>query len=80
MNVYCCKCKRDITYSLKFYDNACNRYCYDCWEARKKAMKPPDKESIKEMYKRGLKPSEIAKKLGCTTLKVYEELLGEKEK
>jgi DNA invertase Pin-like site-specific DNA recombinase len=82
MNVYCSKCKRDVTYSMKFYDQKLKRYCYDCWEKKKqrnKKEKQSDNESVRQMYKRGLKPSEIALKLGCTVQQVYDELIGEKK-
>lgn len=80
-SIHCYKCKADITCNMKFYDSYMNCYCYDCWEKHKqvlKAEKEPvqfDKVSIRKMYKAGLKPSEIAAKIGCTVIEVYDVLI-----
>lgn len=81
---YCSICGADITRSMKFYDNMANRYCYDCYQAMKARKEPIERKKItgeqlinrqiKTLYRRGRKPSEIAKSLNVSKKKIYEVL------
>lgn len=57
------------------------RYCYSCYyvvkrqEAKEyKACISPLSRKVKNAYRRGIKPSEIAKKMKITAKEVYERL------
>ena len=57
------------------------RYCYSCYYAVKrqeakeyKAYISPLAKKIKKAYRRGMKPSEIAKQMNISTKEVYERL------
>lgn len=75
----CVICGKDITRSMKIYMYGYHggAYCYDCAEAEKvrlKRKKAKTRQIVKNMRKRGLKPTEIADKIGITTKEVYEVL------
>jgi len=75
----CVICGKDITRSMKIYPHGYvgGAYCYDCDEAEKvrlKREKAKIRQTVKTLYKRGLKPTEIANRIGITTKGVYEVL------
>ena len=78
----CVDCSRALRPGITFYDRFGNRYCYDCWERRKAEKRARRKQRAEEgdgipaMYRRGMKPSEIARAKGCTIERVYEVLNG----
>lgn len=77
----CVKCGRDITRSMKIYvyGLAGGVYCYDCAQTMPKKKKVvTDAYNAKELYRRGYKVSEIARKLGCSASHVYNLLNGVK--
>ena len=89
----CCKCGRDITRAMKFYDRQGGRYCYDCWEEKEirnkpqeankranKAKEHPDKRYIKALYRCGYKPSEIAEMVGIPKKQIYEVLNNKQDR
>ena len=90
----CCRCGKDITRAMKFYDRLGGRYCYDCWEeieiksrrkpeahrSANKSEEPKDKRYIKALYKQGYKPSEIAEMVGRPKKEVYEVLNNKQDR
>jgi ribosome-binding protein aMBF1 (putative translation factor) len=82
----CCICGKAIRSPFIIWDRNAEAYCYDCNEMLKQMKKEmrearrldSTEERARRMYKRGIKPSEIAKRLGITTAEVYE-LLTESE-
>lgn len=77
----CVKCGRDITRSMKIYvyGLAGGVYCYDCAQTMPKKKKVvTESYNARELYRRGYKVSEIARKLGCSASHVYNLLNGVK--
>lgn len=77
----CVKCGRDITRSMKIYvyGLAGGVYCYDCAQTMPKKKKVvTESYNARELYRRGYKVSEIARKLGCSASHVYNLLSGVK--
>ena len=82
----CCICGKAIRSPFIIWDRNASAYCYDCNERLKQMKKElrearkldTTEERTRRMYKRGIKPSEIAKRLGITNKEVYE-LLTESE-
>lgn len=77
--IYCVTCGEDITRQMKFYPYGVNggAYCYFCKCKIKKKEKDEAEQydsQILTMYKRGLKPSQIAQKMQMDTKEVYEIL------
>lgn len=76
----CCMCGLDHGINMIMYDRFGKQYCYDCWEKLKAEKRARRKERATEgdgipaMYRRGMKPSEIARAKGCTVEHVYEVL------
>lgn len=75
----CVICGKDITRCMKIYPHGYSggAYCYDCAEADKLRLqreKAKTRQTVKNMRKRGLKPTEIAERLGISAAKVYEVL------
>ena len=77
----CVKCGKDITRSMKIYvyGLAGGVYCYDCAQTLPKKKKVvTEAHNARELYRRGYKVSEIARKLGCSASHVYNLLNGVK--
>lgn len=78
-SIVCCRCGRELSMTMIFYDNRARRYCYDCFQATAKRAAPVvtvrEKSvdtRIKTLYNKGKKPSEIADLLKVSAQKVYE--------
>ena len=82
----CYICGKIIRSPFIIWDRHAEAYCYDCnerlkemkKEMREARLKDTTKERAIKMYKRKMKPSEIAKRLGISKAEVYE-LLTESE-
>ncbi len=80
--VFCVKCGVDITQArfMYIYGKDGGRYCYDCAEKERNRGKKRRSKSaqIRDLYKKGSKPTEIAKVVGLPTEEVYIVLSGRK--
>lgn len=81
MTALCEKCNRDITRSMKFYIKE-HRYCYDCYEKLRHKDKNETKKpmTIKQLYRQGMKVTDIAKLKNISTKEVYAVLNNERRK
>lgn len=71
----CSKCGRDISRAFKFYVEG-KPLCYECSEQwkKKKKMGSPLTRMIREDYKAGMKPSELAEKYHLSKQEIYMRL------
>jgi len=83
----CCICGKVIRSPFIIWDRNAAAYCYDCHEQLKQMKKDLRKAREEDntqaravrMYRRHIKPSEIARRLGITKREVYELLKNEEE-
>ncbi len=83
----CTICGKPIRSPFIIWDRNAEAYCYDCHEKLKQMKKDMRKarqqdtleERARKMYRRKVKPSEIARRLHITREEVYELLKGEEE-